>query len=230
MKRKGLLFLLLLAATGVCVAPILAQVSQPQPISGQYLEARTADVYTGPCFANSEVNLTGREAVLAWRIEKGSWRSVAVDGLAVVAVVRASATLGDLYASPLPAKAVFIVDARANEAQRAALVDFAQAQTGGLLRDVVAIESSPIRFAMDESGHHADATLEAGSLARIATRAIQDADQLCHNEEVYYPPLAANLNHAMPAVATESTYRGNHLGVNWMESGRRGSFVGTFSF
>jgi len=34
----------------------------------------------------------------------------------------------------------------------------------------------------------------------------------------------------MPAVAAESAYGGNHLGVNWSESGRRGSFLGTFSF
>src|SRR5437879_9006847 len=135
------------------VLPILLAVPAMAQISGQYIEARTADVYTGPCFANSEVNLTGHEAVLAWHIEKGSWTSAggegaALDGLSVVAVVRASATLGDPYASPLPAKSVLIVDARANQAQRAALVNFAQAQTGALLRDVVAIEVSPIRFAV----------------------------------------------------------------------------------
>ena len=28
-------------------------------IYGNYVEARTADVYTGPCFANSEVGLDG---------------------------------------------------------------------------------------------------------------------------------------------------------------------------
>ena len=224
MKLKGLFLVLSL----VLAVPAMAQ------ISGQYIEARTADVYTGPCFANSEVNLTGHEAVLAWHIEKGSWTSAggegtALDGLSVVAVVRASSTLGDPYASPLPAKSVLIVDARANQAQRAALVNFAQAQTGALLRDVVAIEVSPIRFAVDPN-RHGLATLEAANLARISTRAIGAADQLCHNEEIFYPPLAANLNHAMPAVAAESAYRGNHLGVNWSESGRRGSFLGTFSF
>src|SRR6185295_18406939 len=36
-------------------------------ISGDYLEARTSDIYTGSCFANSEVNLAGKEAVFAWR-------------------------------------------------------------------------------------------------------------------------------------------------------------------
>ena len=35
-------------------------------IHGQYVEARTADIYTGPCFANSEVELTGNLAVLGW--------------------------------------------------------------------------------------------------------------------------------------------------------------------
>ena len=92
------------------------------------------------------------------------------------------------------------------------------------------MEASPIRFRVNEGGRHGYATLEAGRLARISTRAIKDGDLLCHNEEVYYPPLAANLNHSMPAVSTESSYRGNHLGINWSDSGRRGSFVGTFSF
>lgn len=224
MRLKGLLLVLSL----ILAVPAMAQ------ISGQYIEARTADVYTGPCFANSEVNLTGHEAVLAWHIEKGSWANAAggetaLDDLSVVAVVRANATLGDPYANPLPAKSVLIVDARANQAQRAALVNFAQAQTGALLRDVVAIEVSPIRFTVDPN-RHGYATLEAAHLARISTRAIGAADQLCHNEEIFYPPLAANLNHAMPAVAAESTYRGNHLGVNWSESGRRSAFLGTFSF
>jgi len=46
---------------------------------------------------------------------------------------------------------------------------------------------------------------------------------------VYYPPLASNLKNAMPAVATEGSYRGRHLGVTWVELGRRGSFVATFA-
>src|SRR4029450_2724167 len=79
-------------------------------ISGDYLEARTSDVYTGPCFANSEVNLAGKEAVFAWSVRQGAWRGVPVEGLSVVAVVRAAATLGDPTVSPLPARAVLLVD------------------------------------------------------------------------------------------------------------------------
>ena len=39
-------------------------------LSGLYLEARTADVYAGHCFANSEVGLDGQEAVLAWNVSE----------------------------------------------------------------------------------------------------------------------------------------------------------------
>jgi len=213
---------LLLSAAFFLALPASAQ------ISGDYVEFRTADVYTGPCFANAEVGLTGQDAVLAWRIESGRWANVPLDGLSVVAVVHASATLGDPYGNPLPAKTVFVVDERASRVQRAALVTFAQSQAAGLLDDVVAVEPAPIHFLVDRN-RHGKVTLKAGALARLETRAIDDADKFCHNEEVYYPPLASNLKHAMPAAATEGSYRGRHLGVTWAEWGRRGSFVATFA-
>ena len=222
MSVRRFLFVAALAMLALA-APTMAQ------IRGDYLEVRTADVYTGPCFANGEVGLTGHDAVLAWRIESGKWGEVALDGLSVVAVVRASATLGDPYSNPLPAKAVMIVDANANAAQRAALIAFAQAQTAGLLKDVAAVEVSPIRFATDVDGRHGYATLEAGNLAKLSTRTITAGDAICHNEEVFYQPLAGGLTHAMPAVAVNASYQGNHLGGTWREAERRGAFVGAFS-
>src|SRR5262249_2388031 len=59
-------------------------------ITGQYVEARTCDVWTGACFANAEMNLTGKNAVLGWKVEKGALDNVALDGLGVVAVVQAT--------------------------------------------------------------------------------------------------------------------------------------------
>src|SRR3954464_14857740 len=88
-----------------------------QQISGDYIETRSADVYTGQCFANGEVNLVGNEAIMAWHVDKGAWDGVALDGLNVVAVVRAKATLGDPYADPYPAKSVLVVDDNATAAQ-----------------------------------------------------------------------------------------------------------------
>ena len=195
-------------------------------ISGDYAEFRTADVYTGPCFANGEVGLTGDEAVLGWHVTAGTWEGVSLDGLSVLAVVRASATLGSTYSNPLPARAVMIVDARATAAQRAALVRFAQAQAGPLLSTVVAVETSPIRFEL--GAQHGVVSVEANTV-RISTRSVAPGDEICHNEEVFYPPLASHLTHAMPAVTLEGTYDGNHLGATWHDAGRRGAFVGHFA-
>ena len=215
----------LLAA--VLAIPAMAHAKSPQ-ISGEYLESRTADVYTGPCIANSEVNQTGQEAILAWHIDNGAFEGVALDGMSIVAVVRANNTLGDPYTNPLPAKAEFLVDSNADTAQQAALVRFAQAQTGVLLNDVAGVSAVPIQLQMGEA-HDGIATLHAGNVVHIATRALELADMICHNEETFYPPLAGNLTHAMPAFETDSTYQGKDLGITWSDSGRRSAFLGTFA-
>ena len=218
----------ILLAAAMLALPVIADAAQstPSAISGDYAEFRNADVYTGPCFANAEMNLTGDNAVLAWHVRDGSWSGVSIAGLSVVAVVRASGTLGDPYTNPLPAKTVFMLDARANDAQRAALVQFAQAQASGLLNDVVAVQTVPISFSIAQHGY---TTVQAGNLVRLVTRTLRSTDELCHNEEVYYPPLAGHLEHSMPVVAQTSSYSGNQLGVTWNDSGRRSSFVGSFS-
>lgn len=219
---------ILLAAAILMFLPAVTNAGQgtSNAISGDYAEFRNADVYTGPCFANSEMNLTGDNAVLAWHVHDGAWAGVGLSDLSVVAVVRASGTLGNPYDSPLPAKAVFIVDSRANTAQSAALVQFAQAQTSGLLNDVVAVQSMPISFSIAQHGF---TTVQAGNLVRLSTRTLRSTDEICHNEDVYYPPLAGHLEHSMPVVAAASSYSGNQLGVTWNDSGRRSSFVGVFA-
>src|SRR5205814_4828122 len=112
---------------------LLSIVASAQQIRGDYLETRSADVYTGQCFANGEVNLVGNQAILAWHVQSGSWDGMKLDGLTVAAAVRARSTLGDPYANPYPAQAVLIVDEEANPQQRAALVAFAKQMGGELL-------------------------------------------------------------------------------------------------
>src|SRR5262245_32571308 len=111
-----------LLITGAACAILLAlsATGNAQQIYGDYVESRSADVYTGFCFANSEVGLTGDQAIMAWRVEKGQWDGVTLDGLSVVGVVKANATLGDPFGKPFPAKAVVIVDEKATSAQREA--------------------------------------------------------------------------------------------------------------
>lgn len=220
--RIAVALLVLPLAAGAALADEPERVA----IRGDYAEFRTADVYTGPCFANAEIGLTGKEAVLAWRIREGSWSGLALDGLSVIAVVRASGTLGDPYADPLPARAVLIVDSRASPVQRTALIGFARSQAPDLLSDVVAVEASPIAF---EREGHGSVTVAAQNLATLATRPLHDDDRICFNETAFYAPLAANLEHAVTAMTVEGSYQGAHLGATWREFNRRGSYVGSFA-
>lgn len=224
-----------LPALAILAGPAAAAPS----IQGDYLEARTSDIYTGPCFANGEVNLAGKEAVFAWRVSQGAWNGVPVDGLAVVAVVRANATLGDPTNSPLPARSVVLVDERADARQREALVGFARAMAGDLLADVVAVESAPIQLSVESAkagGDHAhhgmaglsgSASLQAGDVVELRTRGLNHGDHLCGNEEVYYPPLNATTE-AVPAVTLTHRFRGGDLGKTWSSPDKRSAFVGRF--
>ena len=83
-------------------------------LTGNYIEARTADVLTGPCFANGEVEMNGKEAVFGWKINSGNWRGVSLEGLSVVGVIRSEHTLGDVCEPVNPVRAVLIVDSRAD--------------------------------------------------------------------------------------------------------------------
>ncbi|HTS70741.1 MAG TPA: DUF1326 domain-containing protein [Terriglobia bacterium] len=196
-------------------------------ITGDYLEARSADVYTGPCFANSEVGLTGREAILAWKVREGNWQGVALDGLSVVAVVRANATLGDPYHDPYPARAVLIVDSRANSQQRAALAAFAESRAGSLLEHVVRVETASIQMTVEHGDMHGVARLVAGPYVQVETRSLCSGDHICGNESVYYPPLVA-LTHSMPAFTLDSSFAGQGLGEVWKNVDKRSAFVGSF--
>ena len=203
--------------------------SQAEKITGDYLESRSADVYVAQCFANSEVGLTGDQALLAWHVRNGSWNGQKLDGLNVIAAVKANATLGDPYASPFPAKSVMLVDEQATPAQREALVSFAEHMGGKLVSSVVRVIPTTIEMnVLRDHQHHGQAILRAGTFAEIQTRALNEGDHSCGAEVTYYPPLT-KLEHSMAAVAMTDEYQGPGLGVDWDRHGKRSAFVGSFA-
>jgi len=213
---------------GVVVAVlVMTTVASTQQIRGEYLETRSADVYTGQCFANGEVNLVGNEAILAWRVQSGSWDGVPLEGLSIAAAVRAKGTLGDPYENPYPAKSVLLVDDQANPQQLAALINFAKQMGGELLNNVEQVVRVPMELVVNQE-HHGSAMLRAGQYATIQTRSLGEKDHVCGNEVTYYPPLT-QLAHSMPAVAVTDAYSGPGLGVSWDLHGKRSAFVGSFA-
>ena len=216
-----------LPAVLVLAVACLSSALYAQQIRGDYIETRSADVYTGQCFANGEVNLVGKEAILAWHVQNGSWDGVPLDGLTIAAAVRAQATLGDPYANPYPAQSVLLVDDQATPQQSAALVSFAKQMGGELLQNVGQTIAAPMEMIVNHE-RHGVALLRAGQFATVQTRSLGDKDHVCGNEVTFYPPLT-ELSHSMPAVAVTDAYRGPGLGESWNTHGRRSAFVGTFA-
>ena len=218
--------LLSLAAVAALAMYAPASSNGLSEITGQYVEARTCDIWTGPCFANADFNLTGKNAVVAWQVKQGTFNGVRLDGLGVVAVISADQTLGLPQGST--ARTLVIVDQRADAAQREALVALVRKQGGDLLQNVVAVRSSAISLTNCECEGGTCAIVEAGG-ATIRTRCIDShKDSHCGNETAFYPPLTRGVN-ARPAACVEHAFNGAGLSETWSDVERRGAYVGSFS-
>ena len=182
-------------------------------------------MYAGHCYANSEVGLDGEEAVLAWNVSEGMYEGVELSGLSVVAVVKAQATLGDPHDNPYPVESVLIVDEAANADQRSALIQLAHDMGGELLDNVRNIRDAPVAADFESKPGHA--SLSAGELVEIKTRAITHKDHLCGSEFVYYPPLT-EIADAMPAYTEAHAFRGDDFDTTWSCPLKRSAFLGTF--
>jgi hypothetical protein len=209
-------------------------------IRGDYIEARTADVFTGPCFSNAEVFIYGDQAVLAWKVTEGSYRGVDLSGLGVAAAVQGTTTFSE--DNPSHASAVLIIDEKADSQQRDALVALAKELAGRRLDHVVAIKTARISLkvephAMPAADHGSEAhgmphapaaSFWAPGLASIVTRPLDERDHFCGNEVVAYEPLSRGTS-VLPAYTLGHQFKGPGLNGTWDDPNCRSSFVGHFA-
>ncbi len=225
----------------LCGTLILATagLAQAESIRGDYVEARTADVFTGPCFSNAEIFIYGKQAVMAWRVSQGSYQGVKLDGLSVAAAVQASTTFSE--DKPEAAQAVLIVDSKANQGQREALIAMAKELGGRRLGHIVDVKRASMRLKVeahsesDAAAHQGHgmpsaprASFWAAGLAQIVTRPLDSGDHFCGNEVVAYPPLSKGVE-ALPAYTLGHQFKGTGLNTNWDDPNCRSSFVGRFA-
>lgn len=205
-----------------------ASTAMASEISGIYLESRTCQVYTGPCFANSEVGLTGKDAIMAWSIENGKKNGVDLAGLNVVVVLTASETLGFRGLDGVErVKSVVVVDDRADSAQREALVAFAREHAGRAGKAMTSVTAAPIKMSLDIA--ELNGRLEAGNTVKLSTRKAEAKDCICSHEDAYYPPLARVTNF-VPGVTVKGGYSGRGLGSRWTTDNDRNAFMATFVY
>ncbi len=209
-----------------CVRPAAA--AEALTVSGSYLEARTCQVYTGPCFANGEASLTGQDAMMAWNIDSGRVDGQDLAGLSVVVVVGADNTLGfQGFGDAKEIKSVVMVDEKATDEQATALVKFARQHAGAAGKNVTRIDRSPISMSLDTA--NLDGKLEVGKAVRLVTRKANKGDCICSNESAYYPPLAKVDNFAA-GVTIDGEFRGRGLGRTWSIPATRSAYMATFAY
>jgi hypothetical protein len=214
-----------MAAAVLLVLPALACAGE---ISGKYLETRTCQVYTGPCFANAETALAGREAVMAWSIEEGHRGAVDLAGLSVVLVLRADDTLGHQGLDDAKSiRSAIIVDEKGTAEQRAALVEFAKDHAGKAGQEIVRVDAAPISMSLDTADLRGN--LAAGKMVKLSTRKARATDCICTNEVAYYPPLA-KVERFAAGVSIEAEYKGRGLGTQWSTPGSRSAYMGEFVY
>ncbi|MFO0891552.1 MAG: DUF1326 domain-containing protein [Isosphaeraceae bacterium] len=230
----------LLAALCGTMLLLNACVARAAGIQGEYIEARTADVFTGPCISNSEIFTTGNQAVVAWKVNRGAWKGTDLSGLCVAAAIRGTTTFSE--DDPARAAAVVIVDQKATPQQREALVAMARELGGARLRNVAAVKVATMSLKL-EADHSSAADAEnhphampktprasfwAAGLAHIITRPLDENDHFCGNEVIAYSPLSQGIK-ALPAYTLGHEFKGEELNTRWNDPNCRSSFVGTFS-
>jgi hypothetical protein len=174
------------------------------------------------------MNLAGKEGMMVWSVREGAWKGTKLDGLRVVAVVKANGTLGDLKFEPRSADAVLIVDAKADAKQKEALTDFARAMSGKLIAKVVEVKTAPIEAKLATCTKLGCASVKAGNLVKISTSCLGGKHDVCGNEETFYPPLS-KVEGAYPVFTDVASFTGQGLGCTWQMAGKRNAFLASFS-
>ena len=217
MKRT----LLLIAFCLLLALPSIA--ADTNTLSGLYVEARTAEVFTGGCLMSSEAETTGRQAVLAWRVDRGNLNGASLDGLTIIAVVVGDKNLGihELGGAKPVSRTALFVDERASASQRTALLGMAKKLSGDLMGTIVSIQSAPIQFA--DQGHEIAVTAPKIAL-NVGKHAEHNAG--CGAEQ-WFHPLAA-VTDATIGMTNENSFSGSELGSKWSDPDKASAFFGKF--
>ena len=206
---------------GLAAAPLAA--GGRDTVSGTYAEARTAEVFAGGCVMNSEAGTAGRQAVLAWKVGRGSFNGVALDDLSVVAAVTGDRNLGiqEIGGNRPSTRSAVYVDQRATPTQQMALIAMAHEFSKGVVGTVVQVTASPIEF----TETHQEVHVAAGQVALDVNKHMEH-DPSCGAMQWFHP--LSSVTSSTIGSTDKHQFSGSSLGTKWSDPNRRSAFFGTF--
>lgn len=219
---RSLSALVLMTAGANALSAPTAPSSTAAHLTGDYVEARSCNVYIGACHANGEIVTVGREALMAWQVKQGRAQGETLNGFNAVAVVVGSDNLAQEKAER---RSILYVDARANAAQQKALADTLSAQYSKALGEVVAVKTAPISFRRQGLEY----TVRIPETAYLKTNRFA-CNHCVMPHSIWYEPFVG-LKNSLVAKAGLNEYKGApELAAQWRRTEENSSFVGEFAF
>jgi len=213
----------IVAAVLITCAAALAFTSRAENtnIKGDYVEVRTASVFTGACHFNGEVVTTGREAIMAWNFAAGRWNGTDLAGLKAIAVVSADENLENAKAAR---RSEIILENSASHDQKVAMLEALKSRYAATLGEIVSVRSAPITF------KHEDKSYEVASAEAAINVEAMPNDLCCRQPNlVWYSPLV-QLAGRKVGYTLKAVYSGHAVGDRWERDGENSAFYGSFAF
>lgn len=192
------------------------------PINGEYIELRSAEVYTCGCLFSGQAETAGREAILAWNIHGGSIQGVSLAGVRMAAVV-----VGDSHLAAYPSRprsSCVYLDPSLSPPQREAALEYLASRHSNILGPITAVREAPISFRRDNDRWY----VRVGEVAEIVAREARLPEDAHPGSSQWYSPFVS-LKSATLATAVAYRYSGSEHSSRWhyQDAGITG-FFGVF--
>jgi hypothetical protein len=186
-----------------------AMAASSTQIAGDYIEARSNHVYTCGCLYSGEMVTGGREAILAWSFDGGSYRGTTLEGVRALAVLSGEENLS---IQGMPRQAVLYLDGVASREQQDAVVSLIKQKYPGVVGKIIAVKTAPILF------HKVPGRVqvEVPGVAKVSQRtAVLPKDAHLGASQWYEPFIP--LTEATLAATTLYDYQGADFPKQWQE-------------
>jgi hypothetical protein len=191
----------------LCALPVAAD--DALTVGGDYIEARSSEVYTCGCLYSGQMTTAGKEAILVWRITHGAYQGTPLAGVKVAAVV-----VGDtnLSAYDGPRRTALYLDGVASDTQKQAVVALWQREYASALGKIASVHRVPISFTQQGDAVRVNIPNLVEVQAHKA-RLPQDAHQ---GSTVWYEPFVP-LRKSFLATAVDYEYSGKDFQRQWQD-------------